>query len=89
MTEKEDNLIILGDCVSKLKELHADYNNKITTTFLDPPFNQDKYYPNHNDKLPEEEYWSWMKEVCELVYDLTKMVTLFLIPWILFWISSK
>ena len=89
MAEKEDTLIILGDCIPKLKELYADYNNKITTTFLDPPFNQDKYYPNHNDKLPADEYWSWMREVCELVYDLTKMVTLFLIPWILFWISSK
>lgn len=50
MTEKEDNLIILGDCIPKLAELIINYKNKITTTFLDPPFNQDKYYPNHNDK---------------------------------------
>jgi DNA modification methylase len=37
-------------------------------SFLDPPFNQSKEYRNHKDNMTHQEYWSWMKLVCELIY---------------------
>lgn len=40
-------------------------------TFLDPPFNQGKDYPSHNDKMTEEDYWNWMKKVCGRVLENT------------------
>ena len=44
--------IIQGDCeellqVDRLSEIK--FFKEIDLTFLDPPFNQDKYYANHND----------------------------------------
>ncbi len=48
-----------------------EYKGKFDLTFLDPPFNQGKEYVNHNDDMPYEEYWGWIKEVCELVYEHT------------------
>jgi site-specific DNA-methyltransferase (adenine-specific) len=38
-------------------------------TFLDPPFNQDKVYRNHNDNMSQDDYWNWMKLVCKLIYE--------------------
>ncbi|MFX1536942.1 MAG: DNA-methyltransferase [Promethearchaeota archaeon] len=61
-----------GDCISSLKELQANYTSKITLTFLDPPFNQDKDYPSHDDNLPKVTYWKWMESICKLIFDLTK-----------------
>jgi DNA modification methylase len=40
-------------------------------TFLDPPFNQGKEYAYFHDNLPDEEYWQWMRQVCEQVHTLT------------------
>ena len=37
-------------------------------TFLDPPFNQAKAYASHDDNLPPEQYWDWMRAVCAAVY---------------------
>jgi len=58
--------IINGDCVSFLEK----YSGKsFDLTFLDPPFNQAKKYRNHNDNMSSQEYWDWMKLVCELIYE--------------------
>ena len=46
-------------------------NKQIDLTFLDPPFNQNKEYENHQDSMDEDQYWEWMKRVCEAVYNLT------------------
>lgn len=46
-------------------------DKKIDLTFLDPPFNQNKEYENHQDSMDEDQYWEWMKRVCEGVYNLT------------------
>jgi DNA modification methylase len=59
--------IIQGDCTKELEKLKAT----IDLTFLDPPFNQGKEYSEHDDNLPDDVYWQWMKEVCSKVYDLT------------------
>ena len=40
-------------------------------TFLDPPFNQAKDYSAHDDDLPPEAYWEWMRAVCAAVYAQT------------------
>jgi len=44
---------------------------QISLTFLDPPFNQNKEYENHQDSMNEDQYWNWMERVCEAVYNLT------------------
>ena len=59
--------VIQGDCTKELEML----NTSIDLTFLDPPFNQGKEYSEHDDNLPDEVYWKWMKEVCSKVYNLT------------------
>ncbi len=45
---------------------------KLALTFLDPPFNQNKDYESHNDRMNEEEYWDWMKQICSKVYQITE-----------------
>lgn len=53
------------DCVNFLN----NYSGKdFDLTFLDPPFNQSKKYRNHDDNMNHQEYWDWMKLVCEFVY---------------------
>ncbi len=59
--------LIQGDCTKELEELKAT----IDLTFLDPPFNQGKEYAEHDDNLPDEVYWQWMREVCTKIYELT------------------
>ncbi len=56
-----------ADCLDVIPTLKKN----IDLTFLDPPFNQGKDYENHNDMLPEEQYWNMMKTVCKDVYDKT------------------
>ena len=55
--------------------LNAFEGNKISKsvdlTFLDPPFNQNKDYAFHDDKLSSEEYWEMMKKVCRGILDIT------------------
>ncbi|GHU25642.1 hypothetical protein FACS1894172_05840 [Spirochaetia bacterium] len=59
--------ILCGDCTQKLQQIIQ----KVDLTFLDPPFNQQKDYALHNDDMPEEQYWTMMKEVCRSVYNIT------------------
>ena len=40
-------------------------------TFLDPPFNQGKAYRKHDDSMVEAEYWSFMKQICQLIHAQT------------------
>lgn len=53
-----------GDCTEWLKGLDAGI--EFDLTFLDPPFNQGKDYDNHDDRMPDDAYWDWMREVCAL-----------------------
>lgn len=66
--------IIHGNCTEdlnskKLKEI--DWYKNIDLTFLDPPFNQGKEYAEHDDNLPDEVYWQWMRDTCSKIYELT------------------
>ncbi|MHA1795958.1 MAG: DNA-methyltransferase [Promethearchaeota archaeon] len=59
--------IINMDCIEFLNT--TDY--KFDLTYLDPPFNQSKNYNSHNDKMDPTEYWDWMKNVCNKIYERT------------------
>jgi len=66
--------IIHSDCEKLLtaKALReAGFSEEIDLTFLDPPFNQDKYYISHDDNMPEKDYWEWMGRVSERICQLT------------------
>ena len=59
--------ILHGDCTKVLETLASP----VDLTFLDPPFNQNKHYNEHDDNLPEADYWKWMTTICSRIYDLT------------------
>ena len=61
------NKLIHGDCLEELNKLDVN----VDLTFLDPPFNQGKDYKNHDDDMPENEYWAWLEKVCKLIYNKT------------------
>ena len=61
--------IIQGDCIKLLSSKKKF--QEVDLTFLDPPFNQDKEYNLWNDKLPENEYWRLIKDVCRGVFEIT------------------
>ncbi len=65
--------ILEGDCDKILPNLPQTAPNLLPLhlTFLDPPFNQNKDYDNHDDNLPPQEYWEWMTRICRQVYELT------------------
>ena len=64
---KTKTFLYHADCLDVIPTLRKN----IDLTFLDPPFNQGKEYENHDDMLPEEEYWDMMRRVCQHVYDKT------------------
>lgn len=59
--------IINSDCFEYL----ALTEHTFDLTFLDPPFNQNKNYNSHNDKMDSIDYWNWMKEVCIRIFEKT------------------
>jgi len=66
--------VMQGDCEKLLHQnifREIDFFKEIDLTFLDPPFNQAKYYAIHNDSMPEEEYWQWMERILENINQLT------------------
>src|SRR5690349_21210726 len=64
-----DYRIIQGNCLDILQ--HQEISRSFDLTFLDPPFNQNKDYTFHNDKLSPQEYWNMMTEVCQRIFDIT------------------
>ncbi|MCX8070822.1 MAG: DNA methyltransferase, partial [Thermodesulfovibrionales bacterium] len=59
--------ILNNDCTVELERLERE----IHLTFLDPPFNQGKDYNGHDDNLPDDVYWEWMKKICKDIYKIT------------------
>jgi len=57
--EKFINRIVLGDCLTSLREIP---DNSVDVTFADPPFNLNKKYNSTRDRLQLQEYLDW----CEL-----------------------
>jgi DNA modification methylase len=55
------NLIIQGDCLEVLKTLELDRDKVIFVS--DPPFNIGYHYKNYKDKMPEQEYFNFLKQV--------------------------
>jgi len=60
--------ILEADCRAYLRKSGADC---FDLTFLDPPFNQDKDYRNHNDNMDPSQYWKWMAEICGTIRERT------------------
>jgi len=52
--------IICGDALETLKTTPSESVHLVITS---PPYNLDKPYTNHNDKLEYDEYLSWMNLV--------------------------
>ena len=52
------NQILKGDCLKLFKSIP---NNSVDCIFADPPFNLNKKYNTHIDKLVETEYLDWCK----------------------------
>lgn len=61
--------VISGNSTETLAK--QDILDKIDLTFLDPPFNQDKSYAHHDDRMEDEAYWEWMKQICSMALDIT------------------
>lgn len=57
------------DCLTWLKN---NRDRVIHLTFLDPPFNQGKAYRHAKDDLPESQYWQWMKDILNAIYQMTE-----------------
>lgn len=58
-----------GNCLHILRD--KKFSTPVDLTFLDPPFNQNKDYAEHDDNLSPEEYWGMMKDVCQKILDVT------------------
>lgn len=52
------NQILYGDCLELFKSIP---NNSVDCIFADPPFNLNKKYNSHMDKLLDNEYLEWCK----------------------------
>ncbi|MDH5402812.1 MAG: site-specific DNA-methyltransferase [Candidatus Heimdallarchaeota archaeon] len=63
--------VVNEDCKKFLQISLSNPDIEFDLTFYDPPFNQKKQYNNHNDDMPENEYWSWMKDILTLIYKKT------------------
>jgi DNA modification methylase len=61
--------ILEGNCLDIFES--KKISKSVDLTFLDPPFNQNKDYAFHDDKLSSEEYWKMMKNVCHGIFDIT------------------
>lgn len=54
------NKIICGDCLEVMKDFPDGFVDLVLT---DPPYNIGKNYGlEHNDRLPEKEYWEWFEK---------------------------
>ena len=67
------NFHVVQSDIREFLSSKAFAESEIDLTFLDPPFNQAKNYASHNDSLPEEEYWKWMKDVCASIFENTSV----------------
>ncbi|MDX2136801.1 MAG: site-specific DNA-methyltransferase [Chloroflexota bacterium] len=61
--------VFQGDCLDYL--VSGTHLPEFDVTFLDPPFNQDKNYNYHNDKLSDETYRQWMTQISHQIYERT------------------
>ena len=66
--ENEDSIIFNMDCLEGLK-IVRDNNIKIDATITSPPYNIGKEY----EKIkPVNDFIDWIKEISDLIYDITK-----------------
>ena len=63
--------LIHGDCSKVLEQRKIIAEKSVTLTFFDPPFNQGKKYQGFNDRMPEDQYWAFITNICQLVNRVT------------------
>ncbi|NHI92155.1 MAG: hypothetical protein EAX96_06595 [Candidatus Lokiarchaeota archaeon] len=63
--------IINGNAEFITAEICNKNNIKIHCSNLDPPFNKDKFYRKYKDNLPENEYWTFMEDICKNIFKMT------------------
>jgi len=56
-----------ADCLEWLGQSAAD----IDLTFLDPPFNQGRFYRHFDDRQDERTYWNWMTDILARLHAAT------------------
>ena len=67
---KTSQEILLGDCLAFLKEGKI---KGLDLTFFDPPYNQGKDYDYFDDNQNPEEYWEWIKEIVQEIFEATSL----------------
>ena len=67
---KRDNYVIESDNIYSLESLTANYNGKIDSIIIDPPYNSNIDYIGYKDSNYSEGYISFMKERLDIAYKL-------------------
>lgn len=57
--------LLCGDCLEMLKTLNINKEKAVIVT--DPPFNIGYHYDSYKDKMSEEKYYSFLKEIFSLL----------------------
>jgi DNA modification methylase len=60
--------VLQGDCLEHLKEGRI---SNIHLTFFDPPYLQGKEYRYFDDSQSDTQYWNWVKDIIESVFEAT------------------
>ena len=55
--------IIKDDCLGWLRNTRVATEEEINLTFFDPPFNQGRFYRQHDDNQEHNSYWEWITNV--------------------------
>jgi site-specific DNA-methyltransferase (adenine-specific) len=58
-----DVTIINGDCLIELEKLKGKIDFEKVIFVSDPPFNVGYHYNEYKDKMSEEDYYTWLKEI--------------------------
>ena len=68
----DKNILIHGDNLLALKTLEQDYQDKIQTIYLDPPFNTGQAFDNYDDFLEHSIWLDLMNKRLEIIHKLLK-----------------
>ena len=60
--------VVQGDCLRWLQKTER----QIDLAFLDPPFNQGRFYRHFNDNQTEQFYWGWIVDILSALREKTR-----------------
>ena len=70
MRDKRDNYVIESDNIFTLESMTANYEGKIDSIIIDPPYNSNIDYIGYKDSNYSEGYIAFMKERIDIAYKL-------------------